>query len=73
MLPLISRRTVLLATGAFALAGSAGALTLSSQAGERKFVLVILRGAMDGLAAVAPYGDVHYRAARGKLALAGPG
>ena len=72
-LPLMTRRAALMAGGALFLAGSAGALTLSRQAGDRKFVLVILRGALDGLAAVAPYGDAHYRAARGKLALLPPG
>ena len=72
-LPLMTRRAALMAGGALFLAGSAGALTLSRQAGDRKFVLVILRGALDGLAAVAPFGDAHYRAARGKLALSPPG
>lgn len=71
--PLITRRTALIAGGAVFVAGSAGALTVSQQAGARKFVLVILRGAMDGLAAAAPYGDAYYRALRGKLALALPG
>lgn len=72
-LPLMTRRAALIAGSSFFLASSAGALTVSKQAGDRKFVLVILRGAMDGLAAVAPYADPHYRAARGKLALAAPG
>jgi uncharacterized protein (DUF1501 family) len=36
-------------------------------------VLVILRGAADGLAIAAPYGDADYRAVRGELALAAPG
>ena len=49
-LPLMTRRAALMAGGALFLAGSAGALTLSRQAGDRKFVLVILRGALDGLA-----------------------
>ena len=71
--PLMTRRAALMAGGALFLAGSAGALTLSRQAGDRKFVLVILRGALDGLAALAPFGDAHYRAARGKLALSPPG
>ncbi|MDP6536970.1 MAG: DUF1501 domain-containing protein [Gammaproteobacteria bacterium] len=35
--------------------------------GEKRFVLVILRGAMDGLAAVAPYGDSELAALRGSL------
>ncbi|NWG72451.1 MAG: DUF1501 domain-containing protein [Parvularculaceae bacterium] len=46
---------------------------LSAVAGERKFVLVILRGALDGLAAVPAYGDPRYAALRGRLALAPPG
>ncbi len=40
---------------------------------DRRFVLVILRGALDGLAAVAPYGEPRYAALRGPLALAPPG
>lgn len=35
----------------------------------RRFVLIILRGAMDGLGAVAPLADPDYAALRGKLAL----
>lgn len=38
-----------------------------------KFVLVILRGALDGLAAVPPYADPSYAALRGDLALHAPG
>ncbi|HUI18142.1 MAG TPA: DUF1501 domain-containing protein [Alphaproteobacteria bacterium] len=40
---------------------------------ERRLVFVILRGGMDGLAAVPPYGDPGYREVRGPLALAAPG
>ncbi len=42
---------------------------------ERKprFVLVILRGALDGLAAVPPYADPDYPALRGEVALRAPG
>ena len=71
--PMMTRRGALIAGGAMLLAGSAGALTVSRQAGDRKFVLVILRGALDGLAAVAPYGDSYYRAVRGGLALPSAG
>jgi uncharacterized protein (DUF1501 family) len=35
---------------------------------ERRFVFVILRGALDGLAAVPPYGDPDYASVRGPLA-----
>lgn len=40
---------------------------------ERRFVLVILRGGMDGLSAVPPYGDPNYAGMRGPLTLPGPG
>jgi uncharacterized protein (DUF1501 family) len=42
-------------------------------AGDSRFVLVILRGAVDGLAAVPPYGDADYARLRGELALGAPG
>jgi uncharacterized protein (DUF1501 family) len=38
----------------------------------RRFALVILRGAMDGLSVVAPLGDPDYASLRGKLALGTP-
>ena len=56
----ISRRQFLQQTGALGLA-SLGQLAFAATPGDRKFVFVILRGAMDGLAAVAPYGDAAYR------------
>ncbi|HUC61207.1 MAG TPA: DUF1501 domain-containing protein [Alphaproteobacteria bacterium] len=40
---------------------------------EKRLVFVVLRGAMDGLAALPPYGDPHYREVRGYLALPEPG
>jgi uncharacterized protein (DUF1501 family) len=40
---------------------------------DERFVLVILRGAADGLAIAAPYGDASYREVRGEIALAAPG
>ncbi len=48
-------------------------LALAAAAGDRRLVLVVLRGGLDGLAAVAPHGDRDYRSARGALALAEPG
>jgi len=41
--------------------------------GAGPFVVVILRGALDGLSAVPPYGDPDYRNARGPIAIARPG
>ena len=40
---------------------------------ESRLVVVVLRGGMDGLAAVAPYDDPSYRKQRGSLALNPPG
>jgi uncharacterized protein (DUF1501 family) len=42
---------------------------LAAAATERRFVLVVLRGALDGLAAVPPLGDPRYAERRGGLAL----
>jgi uncharacterized protein (DUF1501 family) len=39
---------------------------------ERRFVVVILRGALDGLAAVPPHGDKDYAGVRGSLAIGSP-
>lgn len=36
---------------------------------NRRLIVIILRGAMDGLSVVVPYGDTAYAPARGKLAL----
>jgi uncharacterized protein (DUF1501 family) len=65
-----------------ALAGAtlaAGGLSLSRVAfaapctDDRRFVFVILRGALDGLAAVPPVGDPDYTRLRGALAIGAPG
>lgn len=37
---------------------------------DNRLVVIVLRGAMDGLSVIAPYGDPAYAAARGQLALA---
>jgi len=44
----------------------------ASAAGAPPFVVVILRGALDGLSAVPPYGDPDYAGARGQIAIARP-
>lgn len=48
-------------------------LTFARAESDARFVLVILRGAADGLAIAAPYGDGNYRKIRGELALPAPG
>jgi uncharacterized protein (DUF1501 family) len=40
---------------------------------QPRFVLIIMRGAVDGLAAVPPYADRDYAALRGEFALRAPG
>lgn len=63
-----------------ALLGLAGAITLgrsrlalATPATEQRLVVVLLRGALDGLSAVQPYGDPALAGLRGELALAAPG
>lgn len=64
---LIKRASAGLLATAFPSIGFAGADK------DVRLVLVILRGAVDGLAVVPPYGDGAYRSVRGELALDGPG
>src|SRR5262245_651288 len=69
-----TRRSFLLGLGAVTLsAGTTARLALASAPGDQRLVVIILRGAMDGLSAVPPYADPHYRDLRGTLALAAPG
>jgi len=58
---------------ASALAGALPGISFAAAPGNRPFVVVILRGALDGLSAVPPYGDPAYRDARGPIAIAPPG
>jgi uncharacterized protein (DUF1501 family) len=48
-------------------------VSFAAAAGSRPFVVVLLRGALDGLSAVPPFGDPDYAAARGPIAIARPG
>jgi uncharacterized protein (DUF1501 family) len=57
-----------LSAGLFAIAGLPGAV-FAAMPGDRRLVLVLLRGALDGLAAVPPLGDAHYAEKRGAIAL----
>lgn len=70
---LIARRSLLLGAAAITLAAGTSRLALAAAETDRRFVFVLLRGGMDGLAAVAPYGDNDYARLRGNLALAKPG
>lgn len=64
-----SRRHFLAGVAGGSLALAAPGLALAALPGDRRFVFVVLRGAMDGLHAVPPVGDRDYAAARGGLAL----
>ena len=61
---IIGRRAALLGLSSVATLGGAS-LALASAPGEKRFVVVIQRGAMDGMAAVVPHGDPGYIALRG--------
>lgn len=70
----IDQRRRDLLRGALALAaapvlGTVPVMTLAKGKPRRKLVVILLRGAMDGLAAVPPHGDPRYQKARGELAL----
>ena len=68
----LSRRGALLGlTASFSLGRAS--LALAAAPGEKRFVVIILRGAMDGLSAVVPYGDPALASLRGKLLPPGPG
>jgi uncharacterized protein (DUF1501 family) len=70
--PSVGRRGFLLGLSAtFALAGAR--LALAQAPGDARLVVIILRGALDGLAAVPAYGDPAFAALRGPLALPEPG
>jgi uncharacterized protein (DUF1501 family) len=69
-----SRREFIRALAAGSAAGVLPGLTLAAPGSDqRRFVLVILRGGLDGLATVVPYGDPGYAGARRGLALEPPG
>ncbi len=70
-----SRRKMLRGAAAAALTAAVPGILASRvsfaapAAGDARFVFVLLRGALDGLAAVPPVGDANYRQLRGELAL----
>ena len=69
----MQRREFLRAAGlGMAVSGLPGVAFASADT-DSHLVLVILRGAVDGLALAAPYGDGNYEKARGELALQAPG
>ncbi|MBP6012249.1 MAG: DUF1501 domain-containing protein [Alphaproteobacteria bacterium] len=70
----LDRRTLLhSAVGAAVLGATAPRFAFAATPGDRRLIVVILRGALDGLAAVPPIGDPDYARARGVLALSKSG
>jgi uncharacterized protein (DUF1501 family) len=51
----------------------ASGLTFAAPGSGQRLIVVNLRGALDGLSAVPPYGDTDYRRLRGRLAIGTPG
>ncbi len=70
---MLTRRKLLRNVGLGAVATTLPALSFARADADVCLVLVILRGALDGLAVAAPYGDSNYRRQRGELALDTPG
>jgi uncharacterized protein (DUF1501 family) len=65
-----SRRRFLTTAGLLGLGGVLWPYPiLAAVPGERRLLVVILRGGLDGLAAVVPYADRSYRRARGDVAM----
>ena len=67
------RLTLRSGLGAALAAGLPGLSFAGTGSGEARFVVVLLRGALDGLSAAPPYGDPDYLNARGPIAIARPG
>lgn len=70
--PLLTRRGALLGLSAAVTIGRTS-LAVATAPTDRRFVVILLRGALDGLAAVAPYGDPQFAALRAELAPKPPG
>ena len=65
----LSRRGFLASACCLAAAPILTPVTFASMPGDKRFVTIVLRGAMDGLALVQPYGDAGFAAFRPTLAL----
>ena len=68
----LTRRSTLLGL-ATVFSSLRGSLAFASANTDRRFVVINLRGAMDGMTAVVPYGDPALKALRAPLVPPGPG
>ncbi|MBP0495943.1 DUF1501 domain-containing protein [Pararoseomonas indoligenes] len=71
--PGIGRRGFLLGLATAAVFGNSRLAFAAGPGGGQRFVVVLLRGALDGLSAVQPYGDPALAGLRGSLASPEPG
>ncbi len=69
----MTRRRFLLNSGALIASAAVPHALFAHTGGTARLVVVILRGALDGLAAVPPYGDPDYSGLHRELAIAAPG
>ncbi len=69
----VTRRRFLAGAGALAASAALPTVLFAKTGGSARLVVVILRGALDGLAAAPPHGDPHYALLHRELAIAAPG
>jgi uncharacterized protein (DUF1501 family) len=67
--PRLSRRTLLATGGALFASAHIPSFARAAEDRDPRLVVIILRGALDGLSALAPIGDPDYAALHGELAL----
>lgn len=71
--PSLSRRAIIGSAGALFAWSSIPAFARDNSGRDPRFVVIVLRGALDGLSAVAPVGDPDYAGLHGALALSTTG
>jgi uncharacterized protein (DUF1501 family) len=70
---IVSRRAILLGGASFAAWAYLPKFARAADGRDPRLVVVILRGALDGLATVAPIGDPDYAGLHGSIALTSSG
>jgi uncharacterized protein (DUF1501 family) len=69
----LSRRSFVRSAGALAASAALPRVLFAKTGGSARLIVVVLRGALDGLAAVPPHGDRDYADLHRELAIAAPG
>ncbi len=69
----LNRRELLKSVGFVAAATALPRIAFASPATDRRLIVIVQRGGMDGLAAVPPYGDPAFETARAGIATPPPG